>query len=73
MEIQDKKFVIACCSVDSKNNCLDLNTVYGKDALDAMLYFLDSANISAFTWSSPEQLQDWARDRCNILINYIEV
>jgi len=73
METQDKKFVIAYYDVDSDSDFIDLEVVYGKDALDAMLYCLDNPDIDALTWSSPEQLQDWVWDEWGAIINYIEV
>lgn len=72
METQDKKFVIAYCD-DNGEDCIDLDVVYGKDGLDAMLYFLDNPDVDALTWTSPEQLQDWVWDEWGALINYIEV
>ena len=72
MEIQDRKFVIAYCEEDSGDG-IELDIVYGKDALDAMLYYLDNPDVEALTWSSPEQLQDWVWDEWGALINYIEV
>ncbi|NBW10524.1 MAG: hypothetical protein EBR82_21110 [Caulobacteraceae bacterium] len=70
METQDKKFVIA---YSDQNDGIDLEIIYGKNELDAMLYFLDNSDIDAITWSSPAQLQDWIWDEWGAIINYIEV
>lgn len=67
MEIQDKKFVIAY--QDNKN--IKLKVVYGTDELDAMLYFLSNSTLTS--WLSPEDQEDWVKNNCGTLINYIEV
>jgi hypothetical protein len=72
MNEQDRKFVIAYQD-DNADDGIELEVVYGKDELDAMLYFLDNPEVEALTWSSPEELQDWVWDEWGALINYIEV
>ena len=72
METQDRKFVIAY-QEDISSDGIQLEIVYAKDEIEAMLYFLDDPETENLTWSMPEEVQDWVWDEWGALINYIEV
>jgi len=72
METQDKKFVIAY-QEDISSDGIQLEIIYAKDEIEAMLYFLDDPETEESTWSTAEELQDWVWDNWTAHINYIEV